>query len=99
MVISWQVGPARQAGEVKGVKPHRRLAAGEAERGGGARESPSGDQTRGRDHERGARARPHLLEQAEEAGWPELAGVELEVAAGVRPGAHTALRCTTGAAE
>ena len=68
MVISWQVGPARQAGEVKGVKLHRRLAAGEAERGGGARDRVSDDQKGRGDHLRGALARAHPVGHAGDRG-------------------------------
>ena len=58
----------------RGVRPGQsrwRLAAGEAERGGGARDRRSGDHLGGGDHGRGANARPRHLEQVGETGVAE----------------------------
>ena len=49
-------GLARLTGQSR-----RRLAAGEAERGGGARDRRSGDHSGGGDHPREAQARAHLV--------------------------------------
>ena len=73
---------------------HRRLAAGEAERGGGAQDRRSGDHSGGGDHPREARAHAHPVEHAEGCGAAELAGAELWAAAGVRQLVAAALWCT-----
>ena len=99
MVISWQVGPARQAGEVKGVKPHRRLAASEAERGGGARDRVSDDQKAAETISEEPWLARIPWDTRETVGVPGLAGAELAAAAGARPRAGAALRCTGAAAE